>query len=306
MGNILVLGANGFIASHLINELLKTHHVVGYDVCESAQFKNHTRYQCMIGDYCTEDRFDEILKKHHISAVYHLICTTVPKEGTERSKTEILQNVLPTLNLLEAMVKAGVKRIIFSSSGGTIYGEGNADCPNTEEDPLHPVCSYGVQKATIEAYLHLYKHMHGISPVIARIGNPYGPWLQQDRTQGIIPILIRKLIAREKIELYGDTIRDYLYIDDAVRALVGMLDYRGNETVFNVGSGDGVWLHDLMTIIERVVGISFDSVNKQTIRSCDVNVNILNSTRLRRELNWYPQVSLIEGIQKTYDAMCKS
>lgn len=303
MGSVLVLGANGFIGSCLVNELLKEHEVVGYDAVASTQFIGQPRYRHIVGDYCSETHFARILQENRISAVYHLISTSVPKPGTENLQDEIVQNVLPTLRLLDAMVETGVKRIIFASSGGTVYGEGRIDRPNAEEDQLKPLCSYGVQKAAIESYLHLYQHMHGLSPVIARIGNPYGPNFQKNRTQGIIPILIRKLVEGESIELYGDTVRDYLYIDDVIRALVCMLDYQGKETVFNVGSGEGIWLHDLIREIERAVGKKFSQIDHDEIRSCDVSVNTLDIQRIKKELGWSLTVPLVEGIQKTYLAM---
>lgn len=303
MGSILVLGANGFIGNCLVNELLKEHEVVGYDALASTQFIDHPRYQHIVGDYCTEKHFARILRDYRISVVYHLICTSVPKPGTEHLEEDVVQNMLPTLRLLDALAETGVKRIIFSSSGGTVYGEGSVNRPNAEEDRLKPLCGYGVQKAAIESYLHLYQHMHGLSPIIARIANPYGPNFQRNRTQGIIPILIRKLVEGEGVELYGDTIRDYLYIDDVIRALAGMIDYRGEETVFNVGSGEGIWLHDLIKSIETVVGREFSQITNCEIRSCDVCVNALDTRKIQRELGWSPSVPLSEGIRKTYLAM---
>ena len=303
MGTILVLGANGFIGSSLVSRLLKEHQVIGYDAPHTKALFDCDNYHHIAGDYCNEPDFSGILRRYGVTAIYHLICTTTPKEGTAHIESEIEQNVLPTIRLLNAAVACRVERVIFPSSGGTVYGEGEWGRGHRESETLNPICSYGVQKMTVEGYLRLYHHMHGLRTIVARIANPYGHCAQLGRTQGIIPILMRKLIAGEAIDLYGETERDYLYIDDAVRALVSLLDYQGSETLFNIGSGKGVSLHELVSRIESVVGRRFAAVNQKEIRLCDVYSNVLDISKAERELGWRPEVLLDEGIQKTYFAM---
>lgn len=298
MENILILGANGFIGTKLVESLLQQeHHVVGYEKYESSVV--HEKYHHLCGDYCNEEDFARILRDHNITAVYHLICTTVPKEGTAEVEQEILQNLLPTVRLLEAAANCGVERVIFASSGGTVYGDSDVGHKHREEEPLRPCCSYGAQKAAVESYLQMYRQMRGLNTLTARISNPYGVCLQLGRTQGIIPILMQRLHNGEEITLYGDTVRDYIYIDDAIAALVKLLTYDGEESVFNIGFGEGTRLHDLVGWVEREMGKTFAAIHEQEIRKCDVVHSVLDNSLAMRELSWNPTTGLVDGIRKT-------
>lgn len=295
MGNVLVLGAGGFIGHNLVKALIKQHHVIGYDLHKQLyDFENYTH---ICGNFTEESDFKDILEKHKIDTIYHLVSTSVPNESTEKVIDEIKCNIISTIRLLDAMVECNVKRIIFTSSGGTVYGEGNKKA-NQEGEILNPICSYGVQKASIEMYLNLYKHMHDIQPIIARISNPYGVLKEQGRTQGIIPIFLDRLYQGEPITLFGDTIRDYIYIDDVIFALVKMYDYKGKESVINIGSGVSVELKDLVRLLEDITNKKFIEIKKKNIRKCDVAHSVLDITTAKKELNWEPIVSLECGITK--------
>lgn len=299
MDRILVLGSNGFIGSHLVQNLISSCFVVGYDAPNTESLLQHENYRHIASNFCTEEHFAEILSTYNISAVYHFICTSTPQDGTDHLEDEILSNILPTIRLLNACVSAGVKRVIFASSGGTVYGENTAFTSCTENDRLRPICSYGIQKEMIESYLLLFNHMHNLDISIARIANPYGPGVRLGRTQGIVPILLRNLLADQPAILYGETVRDYLYIDDLTSALVKLLHYEGETNVFNIGSGVGVSLSSLVNQIEHIVGKNFCHVKKINIRKCDVHINILDVSKAKQELQWEAHISLEEGIQKT-------
>jgi len=303
MKRILVLGANGFIGSQLTQRLLSDHFVIGYDALDSHPMIYHENYRHISADYCTEKDFSRILKDNGVSVVYHLISTTTPCNGTQHVEQEVNSNILPTLRLLEACVECNVKQFIFPSSGGTVYGEGSSEIPHLEDERLRPVCSYGIQKQSIESYLLLYQRMHGMNTIIARIANPYGPGAQEGRTQGVIPIMIRKLINNEAIELYGETYRDYLYIDDLIDALTKLLQYTGKKSIFNIGSGESIFLPELIRQIEIVVGRTFNSIHKEKLRLCDVKANCLDISLAKQEIGWSPQISLKEGITKTFFSM---
>lgn len=305
MEAILVLGAAGFIGSHLVSKLAQTHRVVGYDRYVLEAQTENDRCLYLKGDFCTEREFHTLFCQYKISCIYHCISTTTPQEGTSHATLEVQENVLPTLRLLEAASDCGVKRVIFLSSGGTIYGEGSITIPHKESEPLLPICSYGVQKLTIEKYLQLYQRMRGLDVVIARISNPYGLCLQDGRTQGIIPVLLRQLYRNEEITLLGNTVRDYIYIEDVVLALAELLTYQGNEIVFNIGSGVGVGLNELVNQIETVTGCHFINVHHETARRCDVRSSVLDCSLAKKEFGWYPHVTLESGIRKTITQMAQ-
>ncbi|MDF3003984.1 MAG: NAD-dependent epimerase/dehydratase family protein [Oscillospiraceae bacterium] len=299
MKTVLVLGGSGFIGSHLVASLLPDYRVVDYSAVPLATAPAADRYQYVAGNYCEEQDFEGLLRMYQPFAVYHFISTTTPRNGTAHVAQEVDQNLLPTIRLLEAACRLGVERIIFPSSGGTVYGEGVAGCPHQEKEPLVPICSYGVQKMAIEGLLRMYQHMHGIRTLIARVSNPYGLCQQSGRTQGIIPILLQKLHREEPITLFGETVRDYIYIDDVTRAMVCLLTYGGEESVFNIGSGQGTHLHQLVRQIEEISGKRFASVEQEDIRSCDVRTSVLDISLAARELDWVPRVTLEDGIRRT-------
>ena len=299
MEKVLVLGSCGFLGNRLVSELIKSCDVVGYDRLPISSVKESERYNYICGNFTDEQNFKEILLENKITAIYHLISTTTPQEGTSLIEREIKDNVIPTVRLLDAAVECGVNKIIFTSSGGTVYGD-NGDL-HSENEVTNPICSYGVQKMTIEAILRLYSHVHNLKVRIARIANPYGALMREGQTQGIIPIFLKKLYSNEGVTVYGNTKRDYVHVFDVIRALESLLWYEGKEQVFNIGSGKGIYLKDLIRILEELSGKKFASIQYKDIRGCDVLENALDISLTAKELNWKPEISLIEGIKKTIE-----
>lgn len=294
---MLILGASGFIGSHLAARLLSKHRVIGYSRCIPEHLINEPNYRHISGNFVSEDSFPALLKANRISCIYHCISTTTPRSGTGYAIAEVCENLVPTLRLLDAAVYSGVQRIIFISSGGTVYGEQLDGAAHTEGKQLRPVCSYGAQKASIEAYLNVYSHVHSLTTIIARVSNPYGYGLRENHLQGIIPIFLKALYEGRGITLFGDTVRDYIYIDDVIDALVKLNDYSGDGRIFNIGFGQGIYLHQLVQMMESMTGKAFKSVNHQPVRDCDVACNILDIEHTRRELQWEPKIDLEHGIR---------
>lgn len=272
--------------------------VTGYDCVRPAENRLENFIQ---GDFVRETRFPELLKEGRFDTVYHLISTTIPIPGTANMGKEIEENILPMVRLLDAMKKSEAK-MIFLSSGGTVYGESQGR-PHSCIDPLRPICSYGIQKATIEQILELYGAAGEVRGKICRISNPYGVMPQRSRTQGIIPILLHRLLNGEPITLYGETVRDYIYISDVIEALIAVADYTGDKTVFHIGSGKGTGLYELVRLLEKRSELRFASVSKQPIRTCDVRENVLDISNTTQVLGWAPLVPLEEGIDKTLEAL---
>ena len=301
MKNVLVLGACGFIGRHLVSRLLSETSVVGYD---RVMPDYHAPYPFIQANFAHDEKFEDILLSYQIDTVYHLISSTIPCTGTKHAAQEIEENIVPTVKLLEAMKNAGTKRIIFSSSGGTVYGESKGK-PHLCTDPVMPICSYGIQKIVIEQYMRLYDLLYDMKCLVARISNPYGILPLQNRSQGIIPIFLSKLLSRQPITLYGETIRDYIHISDTVEALIDLGRYEKEKRVFNIGTGVSTSLHDLLQMLEKAAKCKFVEIIKQDIRSCDVYENMLDISDTVRELNWRPKIFLEEGIKLTLDEMKK-
>lgn len=299
MQRVLVLGSSGFLGQYLGRELLRRGvHVTGYDRDRPA---DNGPVNFIQGDFIRETHFPELLAEGRFDTVYHFISTTMPIPGTENMDREIEENILPTVRLLDAMKESNAE-MVFVSSGGTVYGESQGR-PHSCLDPLQPICSYGIQKAAIEQILELYNSTGDVHSKICRISNPYGVMPQKDRTQGIIPILLLRLLDGKPITLFGETVRDYIYISDVVNALFAVANYTGGKTVFHIGSGVGTGLQELLKLLEERSGLRFASVSKQPIRACDVRENVLDISDTVRILGWMPRISLSEGIDRTLEAL---
>ena len=302
MKNILILGGCGFIGSFLVKRLQTEHNVILYDLCKP-EYPFEGKY--IIGNFAEEQNFYSILRENEINMVFHLISTTVPTEDTTGIEAEIVTNVIPTVRLLDAMIKAEVKKMIFASSGGTVYGESKGGAHKPEEH-LTPVCSYGIQKCSIENYISLYNRYYGTEFMVARISNPYGVWKQQNRVQGIVPIFIQRLLKAEPITVYGNTKRDYIFIKDLIDALECLMKYSGPVRLFNIGTGKSSSIQQLIDCMEQSTGKKFPYIDYQEIRKCDVQENVLDITETINCLGWEPKFRDIrEGIAYVIEQMSK-
>jgi UDP-glucose 4-epimerase len=295
----LVLGASGFIGSHLVASLADMgHQVIAY----GRHFGNTNpsgvgaNIEYVTGDFCNEHRWDELLSG--VQVCYHLISTTVPKSSNDDPIADVTGNVIGTLKLLEAAKKKNV-RIVFTSSGGTVYGKINSDSID-EDHATDPLCSYGITKLAIEKYLLLYRELHSVRSVVLRIANPYGEGQQPYAIQGAVAVFMGRVLRGHTIDIWGDgsIIRDYIYVQDVVQAMIAASEYGGRLNVFNVGSGVGVSLLELLEMIEQVTAKKADIIFHPS-RSFDVPRNVLNIAKAQKELSWTPQVPMIDGLKKT-------
>jgi UDP-glucose 4-epimerase len=297
--NILVLGGNGFIGSHLVDRLLaEGHRVRVFDKYEEHYRKPLADVDYRFGDFGNRGLLAEALAG--IDTVFHLISTTLPKTSNDDPAFDVQSNVVETLFLLEQCVAKKIGRLVFVSSGGTVYGR-PAELPIREESPTNPECSYGITKLTIEKYLALFHLLHGLDYTIVRPSNPYGSRQNPTGIQGAIAVFLGRAARGEAIEIWGDgeVVRDYLYIDDMVDGLYRAATVASPFRVFNIGSGTGHSLNDIVAAIRTVTGRDLSVVYKPQ-RLFDVPAIFLDITRARRELSWQPVASLAEGIERTW------
>ena len=304
MKKILVLGAGGFLGKSIIKKIHTKYNVVAFDMRHTDFFGQLTNVNEVVGDFKNRDLLLEILD--NVDIVIHLISTTIPSDSTDSIDKEIFDNVIPTVTLLNCMAEKGVKEIIFSSSGGTIYGD-TGEKINKENSIINPSCSYGIQKATIESYIKYFNYRYGIKYKIMRISNPYGVGQDANKMQGLIPILMNKLINDEPVSIYGDgsNMRDYIYLDDLIDCFCSIIEYDGNDGTFNIGYGEYWSINEVMRLVEKEVGKKFTEVNYLPRRLCDVNKSFLDFSHSKKELNWEPKVSIKEGIKKLYSLITR-
>ena len=301
----LILGGGGFIGSSVADRLLEDGYSLRIFEMEGVvPYRNFDRSESVewiAGDF--QNKSDLIHALEGVDSVVHLISTLLPKASNNMPIFDIQTNVVATIGLLDAMVEKGVQKIVFSSSGGTVYGMPKM-LPITEEHPTQPEVSYGICKLMIEKYLYLYSRLYQIKPVVLRISNPYGNRQRTNRAQGAVAVFLNKALNSMPIEIWGDgrIIRDYLHISDVSSAFSRALAYNGDSMVFNIGSGCGISLNELIQAIESVIGRTSEK-RYLAGRSFDVPTNILDNSLAHRELQWNPQISLREGLRMVLDSM---
>jgi UDP-glucose 4-epimerase len=297
----LVLGGRGFIGSHLIDALLaRGYHVRCFDrphvVPLGESHLSNPTFELYEGDFVSEADISEALVGCEVC--FHLVSTTLPKSSNADPIFDVESNVLGTVRLLTHAVKSGLKKVIFVSSGGTVYGVPTR-VPIPETHPTDPVCSYGISKLAIEKHLGLFHHLHGLDYTILRISNPFGERQRTHASQGAIAVFMGKVLRGEPVEIWGDgsVVRDYIHIADVVDALLSSLDLARDEHVFNIGAGRGHNINEVLVAIEKVTG-RFANRRYLPGRKFDVPVNMLCIARAKTSLNWSPKVDFEQGLER--------
>jgi UDP-glucose 4-epimerase len=297
----LILGGSGFIGSAICDRFLREGHTLRVferpRVEPYRKFKNDESIEWVTGDFSNSHDVRSILKG--MDAVVHLIGTTLPKTSNEDPIYDVQSNLVSTLQLLEAMKAEGVGKIIFISSGGTVYGTPES-LPIGELHPTNPLNSYGITKLAIEKYLLLYQSLYGTKAVILRVANPYGERQRIEASQGVVATFLNRVMRGEPIEIWGDgsVIRDYLHVSDVAEAFVRALYYDGCECIFNVGSGDGISLNELVKTLGEILAKDIVIHYKQG-RAFDVPANVLDIKLAGVELGWSPKIPLKIGLEQT-------
>ena len=253
-------------------------------------------FELIEGDLANEAEVAEAIKGCDVC--YHLVSTTLPKSSNADPVYDIESNVVATVKLLNQLVKSGVRKIVFTSSGGTIYGN-PVSIPIQESHPTNPVCAYGISKLAIEKYLGLFKQLHGLEYSVLRLANPFGERQRTHASQGAVAVFLGKILRGEPIEIWGDgsIVRDYIDISDVVDALLLAMEKTSDQHVFNIGSGHGHSLNELIRAIEKVTGRTADCRYLPS-RAFDTSSNVLCNTLANQCLGWSPKVRFEEGLEK--------
>ena len=307
--NIILLGAAGFIGTNLTIALAKNKNnkitVVDQHKEYFANLKsfNFSNVVFLETELSFDTDYEKVVSGQEV--VYHLISTTVPTTSNQHIAEELKANVILSANLFDACIKQNIKKVIFISSGGTVYGK-EAECPLDESTPTNPITSYGVQKITIEKLLYLYYCMYGLDYRVVRLSNPYGPYQRPNGVLGAVTTFTYKALAGEEINVYGDgsVMRDFIYIDDAVRGILQIAEGNSKYYTYNLGCGYGTSIKQLLITLQKVLNVDL-KINYHEARKVDVPVNYLNINRYESSFGALKPISLEEGIKRTRDFMKK-
>jgi UDP-glucose 4-epimerase len=301
--NCLVLGGLGFIGSHVVDGLVAGGYKVRvFDLPNmSAHNLSHCIHAVEIvgGDFYNIHDIERALEG--IDVVVHLVGTTVPGSSNENPVYDVESNVIGTLKLLEkASQKKKIRKMIFASSGGTIYGAAR-QLPIPETHDTNPLCSYGITKLIIEKYLHLYSTLYNFNYTVLRLGNVYGERQRIEHVQGAIAVFLGKVLRNQPINIWGDgsVSRDFLHISDLVRAFMSVIGADPPSRVYNISGGRAYSLNEILQVMREVTGCE-PRVSFTENRRFDVPINWLDISRAREELVWQPEVCLKEGIDRTW------
>jgi UDP-glucose 4-epimerase len=302
MSRFLVIGGNGFIGSHVVDELAAR----GHEVAVFDRFSaNGTRYAAtsvrrIVGDVL--NRADVAAAVPGAEIVVHLVSTTSPATAEDDPEMDLRTNVPASIDLFRIAAEAGVRRVVFASTGGAIYGD--YDVPMMDETLApRPISPYAIAKLSIEGYLRYFRRRAGLESVALRISNPYGPRQGVGRRQGVIPIFLHEILAGRPITVLGDGSmeRDFIAVQDVARMLVDVAEGTPRHEVYNIGSGRGTTVTELVDTIRGVTGREV-AVEHRPMPPTFVRRVVLDTSRFRGEFGDRPLVSLEDGIAASWAA----
>ena len=306
-GLSLVLGAGGLLGSHVGRWLARSGARARFFDLSIDTIAPDIRAQPGIevvqGNMLDNETLIRAL--HGVDRVFHLVGATVPSTSVDRVDIEIEANLLPTLRLLEAMRVAAVPLVIFPSSGGTVYGDDPGPAGAFSEDaPQRPSCSYGLGQILVEELLTFHAAHGGPSALIVRIANVYGPTGNDRRRQGAVNAFLQQVVRGEPLSVWGDgtAVRDFIYVDDLVGALAALVASGADGRIFNVGTGDGHSIAEVVALVGTVTGRA-PRLERVPQAYAGVSRNVLDISRLQSRTGWRPQVDLATGIARTWQAM---
>ena len=299
-GTDLVVGGSGFIGSHLVAGLMATgRRVRSFDRAPPKPgIAALPGVEFIRGDFADLDQLRYAVDG--CDTCFHLLSTTVPKNSNDDPIADWTSNVAGTLRLLDLCRAAQVRKVVYLSSGGTVYGPAQY-APIDEAHATDPLCAYGISRLSIEKYLELYRVLHGLDYCVLRAANPYGPGQDPRASQGAIGVFLGRILAGDGIDIWGDgsVVRDFIYVEDVVRAMLLAARYAGPRRVLNIGSDQGCSLRELL----ETLGVA--TQRRLAVRYLpglpfDVPVNVLDIGAARAALQWEPTTDLATGLQKTW------
>ena len=297
--NILVTGGAGFIASHIVDAYVNDgHRVVIVDDLSSGSRENLNPKAEFVHLDIRKPELREVLRRISFDVVNHHAAQMDVRRSVEDPQFDASVNVLGGLNVFEAAKDTGVKKIVFSSTGGAIYGEQDV-FPATEEHPLRPLSPYGITKLTTEKYLFYYKAVHGIDHVILRYANIYGPRQNPHGEAGVVAIFAKKMLEGQAPTINGDgkQTRDYVFVGDVVRANVMALTCEGSN-IFNIGTSIETDVNQLFQTLREWLNPSCQELHGPAKQGEQLR-SVISSQKIKEELGWLPQYGLSEGLRHT-------
>lgn len=297
---ILVTGGAGFIGSHVVDAYIEAgHEVVVVDNLVTGNRQNvHPAARFYEVDIRDADALEEVFAREKPDVVNHHAAQVNVRHSVADPIYDAQVNILGSLNVLLAARRHNVRKVIYISTGGAVYGE-PVYLPCDEDHPVNPICEYGATKHAVEHYLYMYRQNYGLDYTVLRYPNVYGPRQDPKGEAGVVAIFARQMLLDEQVVINGsgEQERDFVYVSDCARANLMVLE-RGSGRIYNLGTGQGTSVNRIFAALKELTGYRRDPVHGPPIVGETFRI-YLDATRARQELGWEPQVSLEEGLRRT-------
>ncbi len=299
---ILVTGGAGFIGSHVADRFVDAGHEVAVLDDLSTGFREfvHPRALFFEADLVDAVAMDRCVAEFRPDLVAHHAAQMDVRRSVSDPEFDARVNVLGSIGLLRSCTRHGVRKVVYASTGGALYGEGRR-LPATEDHPVNPESPYGASKHTVEHYLYLWKLLHGLDYTVLRYPNVYGPRQNPHGEAGVNAIFIGLMLEGKRPRIFGDgtAVRDYLYVSDVVQANVLALDRAGGE-ILNLGTGVGTSVNDIVRELKAILDFREDAIHEPA-RPGEIQRIYLDASRARQVLGWEPAVTFREGLRRTVE-----
>jgi UDP-glucose 4-epimerase len=295
--SVLLIGGCGFVGSHVTDEFLAHGWKVVILGKTPEKFRNPLPRVTYIAGRLGDTALLNATLSMGFDCVIHLASSTVPSSSNADKPFDVRANLMESIPLLDACVAHKVPKLVFASSGGTIYGIPK-HLPIKEDDATDPICSYGIVKLAFEKYLQLYHQLHGLQYVVLRIANPYGPRQDPKHVQGVISVFAGKMLTNTPITIWGtgQVVRDFIHVRDLARLFHAAATSPFTGT-FNASSGMGISISELLAIMIAEFGV-MPQITRLPNRSCDVPASVLSCEKAKSVFGWRPLISIERGIRE--------
>ena len=302
---ILVTGGAGFIGSHIADAFIaRGDEVVVLDNLSAGSRENlNSKAEFIEGDITDAALVHRLFREHRFEIVNHHAAQLDIRKSVADPVFDAQQNILGTLNLLEAAKETGsVKRFMFASTGGAVYGE-QEYFPADEKHPTRPIAPYGVAKRSIELYLHYYQVVHGMEYVAFRYTNVYGPRQSPHGEAGVVAIFAEKLLNGEQATIHGDgkQTRDYVYVGDVVRAHLLALETLKGSDIFNISTAKETDVNEIFDVLSKLTTNGEAKPKYGPAKAGEQQRSVCSYDYANRVLGWQPNVSLMDGLSETVE-----
>lgn len=299
--NILVTGGAGFIGSHIVDALIELNYTVHIVDDMSGGFHRNVHPNATLHEVdIRSSEIETLWAEHKFEVLYHCAAQMDVRKSVADPKFDADVNIMGLLNLLESGRKNGLRKVIFSSTGGAIYGEPET-IPQGEDHVNRPLSPYGITKLVSEKYLFFYEKTHGLEWVALRYGNVYGPRQNAHGEAGVIAIFTERMLRNQQafVNGPGEQTRDYVYVGDVVQANIKALDYDKND-IFNVGTSVETSVNTLFRTLQRLTETTIEEVH-QPAKAGEQERSVIGTAKIEREMGWILTHNLDQGLTKTVE-----